>query len=149
MARRNEGLIPLSQQHHRALVAGKSLRDAARDPSDAGALRRAAEEFLAFWREDGAAHFRREEDLLLPFYGRWGEANDPRVVRMLVEHVELRTRVQQLEEALAAGREPEAGFLADLGRRMSDHVRLEEDEVFPLIEATVPGERLAELAPFF
>ncbi|MDI3297862.1 MAG: hemerythrin domain-containing protein [Bacillota bacterium] len=147
MARRNEGLIPLSREHHRALVEGKALRDAARDPSQAEGLRRAAEGFLAFWREDGAAHFRKEEDLLLPFYGRWGKADDPKVVQMLVEHVELRARVQQLEEALEAGRTPEAGFLADLGARMTRHVRLEEDEVFPLIEATVPGERLAALAP--
>ncbi|MDI3317889.1 MAG: hemerythrin domain-containing protein [Bacillota bacterium] len=146
MPKRNEGLIPLSREHHRALVEGKNLRDAARDPADRAALRRAAEGFLAFWREEGAGHFRKEEDHLLPLYGRWGAADDPRVVRMLVQHVELRARVEQLEERLRSGEPLEGDFLFDLGSRMTAHVRLEEDEVFPLIEANVPGDRLAALA---
>jgi hypothetical protein len=40
---------------------------------------------------------------------------------------------------------PPLELLHDLGARLADHVRLEEHEVFPLIEATIPESELQAL----
>jgi hypothetical protein len=132
---RHPRLAPLSRQHHVALVEGRALRDL--DPGAAAEQRRAAvERFLAFWRREGAIHFRTEEEVLLPWYARWGDLEHPAVVRMLLDHAAIRGAVLGLGAASAAE-------LRALGARLMAHVRLEEDEVFPLIEATVPAEVLA------
>jgi hemerythrin-like domain-containing protein len=59
---------------------------------------------------------------------------------MLVEHV----RIRAAAAALAAGSvEPEA--LRALGTALEQHVRLEEREVFPLIEETLTEEAAERL----
>ena len=40
---------------------------------------------------------------------------------------------------------PPLELLHDLGARLSSHVELEEHEVFPLVEATIPEPELIEL----
>jgi hypothetical protein len=64
---------------------------------------------------------------------------------MLLDHVLIRR-----DAALLPG-SPPLELLHDLGRRLADHVQLEEHEVFPLIEAAIPeselqplGERIGE-----
>jgi hypothetical protein len=41
---------------------------------------------------------------------------------------------------------PSASVFNDLGLRLADHVRLEERELFPLIQAALPAARLTALA---
>jgi hemerythrin-like domain-containing protein len=126
VVKRHRALQPLSRDHHVALVAAQRLRramdgDAARD------------EFLAFWREHGARHFQVEEEVLLPAAAGWADPGTECVVRMLVDHVRIRAAAQRLE------REPQPlEALHELGTMLERHVRLEEREVFPLIEAAMP-----------
>ena len=47
-------------------------------------------------------HFRAEEELLLPALGRHGEVDQPEIVRVLTEHVDLRRRAQELEASTAS-----------------------------------------------
>ena len=108
------------------------------DASTAGAARAA---FLDFWAAEGRGHFRLEEEILLPAYARHGEADHPAVVRVLVEHVDLRRRGQDLEVA----NEPVPEFLHDLGERLERHIRHEERVLFPLIEAALPEAELAQV----
>src|SRR5688572_32712496 len=49
---------------------------------------------LAFWDEEGAKHFRIEEELLLPALARHLPPEDERVVRVLVDHVWIRERME-------------------------------------------------------
>jgi hemerythrin-like domain-containing protein len=128
--KRHEALQPLSRDHHVALVAAQRLRRA----TDAAAAR---DEFLAFWGEHGAKHFRVEEDVLLPLFARHGDPSDARIARMLVDHVRIRAQVLALPEDLEA--------LHRLGEDLAAHVRLEEREVFPLIEETLSEDAAAEL----
>jgi len=139
--RRHPSLAPLSREHLPALMAGRALRDL---PADAGEAegRAAAAAFLAFWRSDGSAHFRGEEELLLPWFSRHAQVDRPEIVRMLLEHAELRGRIAAVAERLAEGGAPTAAALRDLGTRFMAHVRLEEDVVFPMMEAAVPPEAL-------
>jgi hemerythrin-like domain-containing protein len=83
-------------------------------------------------------HFREEEEVLLPAYARYVRLDrDAEVMRILADHAEIRAAVLDFEHRIAAKTPIEAGELARLGKLLHDHVRLEENEVFPRIEKTL------------
>ena len=127
--KRHPALQPLSRDHHVALVVAQKLRRA--DAGDAGSAREA---FLAFWREHGAHHFRVEEDVLLPAFAAHADPDVPCVVRMLLDHARIRAQAARL------GPDAPVEALRALGTALEQHVRLEEREVFPLIEEALPAE---------
>ena len=132
--KRHQALSSLSRDHHHALVLAQRLRRAGeRDAGDA------ASAFLEQWMVEELLHFRMEEEVLLPAYAAYGDPDHPAVVRTLVDHVRIRSGV----ERLADGAEP--GLLQVLGAQLADHVRHEENELFPLVEQTLPESALAEL----
>ena len=90
--KRSEELTPLSHQHHQGLSVALQLKRAT--PETAIDARTA---FLDFFERDGASHFRAEEEVLLPAYARHSEFDQPAIVRVLTEHVDLRRRGQDLE----------------------------------------------------
>jgi hemerythrin-like domain-containing protein len=135
--KRSEALSPLSRDHHQGLFVALQLRRA-----DADTAAQAREAFLSFFERDGARHFRVEEEVLLPAYARHGEPDQPAVVRVLVEHVDLRRRAQDL----AGGAEGDVAELRDLGERLEGHIRHEERVLFPMIEEALPAEELEQLA---
>jgi hemerythrin-like domain-containing protein len=129
--KRHRALQPLSRDHHVALVAAQRLRRATETDGPA-----ARDAFLEFWHEHGARHFRVEEEVLLPAFAAHGDPEEPCVVRMLVDHVRIREQAQRLERDA----EPSVESLRSLGPALERHVRLEEREVFGLIEAALPPE---------
>ncbi|UGS38850.1 hemerythrin domain-containing protein [Capillimicrobium parvum] len=135
--KRSDALASLSRDHHHALVAAQRLRRAG--PETAAAARAA---FLEFWTTDGRRHFRLEEEILLPAYAAFGDAHHPLVLKALGEHVEIRQRA----DALTAAAEPGVDALHDLGERLAAHVRLEERQLFVLIEEAMPAQPLAAVA---
>jgi Hemerythrin HHE cation binding domain len=135
--KRSDALAPLSRQHHQGLFAALKLKRA--DTASAGEARAA---FVEFWEREGRDHFRVEEELLLPAYARHGEHDHPAVVRVLVDHVDLRRR----GEDVAASTDPDPDELHELGERLERHIRHEERVLFPLIEAALPADELARLA---
>lgn len=135
--KRSEALGSLSRDHHQALVVAQKLRRA----TDATAPE-ARETFLAYWTGHGSRHFRLEEELLFPAYAGYGDPYDPRVLRALGDHAMIRHRAG----ALAATPTAAPARLEQLGAELAAHVRLEEREVFPMIERLVPSDELAALA---
>lgn len=134
MKRRAE-LRQLSRDHHKALYAALRLRRAKAETAS-----EAVEAFLRFWRGHGQRHFEIEESVLLPcFTLGGGDPHDAIVARVLTDHVEIRARARGMAE------EPPLAALHELGERLAAHVRLEEDELFPLIEQTLDAEALAGL----
>ena len=97
--------------------------------------------FLDYFEREGARHFRVEEEVLLPALAGHGDPEDPAVVRVLVEHVDLRRR----EQNLSAAKEPDPGELRELGERLESHIRHEERVLFPMIEAALSGAELGRL----
>jgi hemerythrin-like domain-containing protein len=134
--KRHPALQPLSRDHHIALVAAQRLRRAG-----AGEAVAARDAFLEFWREHGAKHFRVEEDVLLPAFAVHADPDADCVARMLMDHVRIRAAAQRLERDA----DPALEALHALGTMLERHVRLEEREVFPLIEETLPPEAAEEL----
>jgi hemerythrin len=134
--RRNAALHDLSRDHHRALVVAHALRPA--EPATADETREA---WRRFW-PDGAAHFRAEEEVLVPAYASYADPEHPLVRRTLLDHVAIRALARRLEAEDA----PDPRTLESLGVRLAAHVRMEERELFPLVEQALPKAALAGLA---
>ena len=126
-------LTPLSHDHHQALfVALKLKRD-----GDAAAVAG----FLEFFDGEGERHFQIEESILLPAWIEGDEAADADLARrVLAEHLQLRTMVVRLREGRAKDSDAR-----ELGEALEGHVRFEERELFPLIEAGLEPAAISEL----
>ena len=131
---RHPALAPLSRDHHHALVIAQRLRRATAETAA-----ETAEAFLDHWNAEEKQHFRVEEELLLPAYAAHGDPDHPAIIRMLLDHILIR------RDAARARRDAFARALHASESRLADHVRLEEHEVFPLIEATIPEPELQAL----
>jgi hemerythrin-like domain-containing protein len=91
-------------------------------------------------------HFREEEEVLLPAYARYARLDqDSGVMKLLADHAEIRAAVVDLERQLAAKSPIAAEEIGRLGKLLHDHVRLEENEIFPRIEKKLGEERLNEM----
>ena len=132
--KRHSALVPLSRDHHHALVIARVLRRAT-----PGTAAEAARAFLVQWEDEERVHFRVEEEVLLPAYAARGDAGHPVVVRVLVDHLQIRCDA----ERVAAGAPLEV--LHELGERLAAHVQLEEHQLFPLIERTLSEPELGTL----
>jgi len=132
--KRAEALRPLSREHLFALNAAKILREG----DDLEAL---TEVFLDFWQGEGRRHFRIEEEVLLPHWSLHAEVDRPNVTRMLDEHLAIRRGALRLQAGKASLEEGQA-----LGRLLHDHVRFEERQLFPAIEAALDPTAIDDLA---
>ncbi|HEY7620675.1 MAG TPA: hemerythrin domain-containing protein [Solirubrobacteraceae bacterium] len=134
--KRSDALAELSRDHHQGLVVAQRLNRATGDSAAA-----AREVFLRFWDDEGHQHFRIEEDVLLPAIAHRVAPTHEAVVRVLTEHVDIRRR------AADVAADPHAGVaqLNELGARLRDHIRHEEQALFPLIEQALTDDELAEL----
>jgi hypothetical protein len=143
MAKRHEALLPLSRDHHHALVQARRLKDSA-SSTDRRLKIRAADDFLNFYLGRALHHFREEEELFFPPAVEFEEAR-PLVVRAVMEHLKVHRLVGLLREELSATA-VSGELLGEISETLRLHVRFEEDELFPLIERLVPPGRLEELA---
>ena len=132
---RHPDLHPLSEHHHHVLVLALEIRRAAElsVPDRKEKLRTLAESLLCFWHESGHTHFIEEEQVLLPRYARHFRLDeDPEIMRMLADHAAIRAAIEDVRDSLGGSFSPEP--IVALGRVLHDHVRLEEDRIFPRIE---------------
>lgn len=123
--KRHPALIPLSHDHHRALVEARRLRRAADSDDDPAP---AAGAFAGFFTAVSVPHFREEEETLFPLVAASEEAR-PLVVEALLAHQRLRALVAELSRSV----DPRAA-MREIGALLEAHVRAEERELFPLIE---------------
>ena len=133
--KRHPALVPLSHDHHHTLVRARELRRAAADANDSE-LAAASARFRRVFAGEISRHFRDEEELVFPLLAA-GEGPAPEtLVRAVTQHACIRALVARLPDRAAA---------SDLGALLEEHVRLEERELFPLVQEVVPEERLAAL----
>ena len=133
--KRDPALEALSRDHHQALYRAMRMQRATADD-----LAEVRDDVLEFWRADGAKHFRIEEEVLLPAFATRGDPGDEAVVRVLVDHVWIRERMERLaEDALGPD------DVHELGARLEQHVRHEERVLFALIERVLDPEALSAL----
>ncbi len=139
--KRHPALVGLSHEHHSELVQARRLRRAA-DAAPAERLATAAAYVEAFFTET-VEHFRAEEEGLFPLYARRAGAT-PLLHRILQEHMQLHGLVRALRAEVAGG-EVAPASVRELGDLLHAHVRAEERELFPAIEAALTDADLATL----
>lgn len=132
--KRDPRLQDLSRDHHHALVLARQSRVAAKGSDDeVRAQLASASEKL---ERDLLPHFAVEEDLLLPALDAAGCAD--LTERTRVDHARLR-------DLLAAKGDPRER-LKRFGQLLRDHVRFEENELFPAAETHLDAGTLAAVA---
>jgi hemerythrin-like domain-containing protein len=136
--KRHPSLQPLSRDHYQGLVQAQHLSKSAEQ--DDAARRRALAEFLDHWQMEIAQHFADEERLLPPYM----HAEDKQ--RLEAEHATLRKYAKDAEEHRRQI-DPGIEWIAQLGKMLHDHIRWEERELFPRVEANAGQEALQALHP--
>ena len=129
--KRDPALVTLSRDHHRALEAALALRRATVDD-----LGEAVERFREFWTHHvQRRHFEVEEELLLPALAG-DEQWDAMAERVRREHQQIRAQAETVTTVADAHA---------LGELLNDHVRFEERDQFPLLEARLDPIELEQL----
>ena len=132
--KRHPGLIPLSHDHHDALVVAQGLiLGRSRAPrSDWPTDRRAqVDRVAAFFARTLQAHFEAEEAHLFPAVVAHLPGEADLVAQLLDEHDAMRMRIRDLE------RDPTTALevrLPSLGRLLDAHVRREERVLFETMQ---------------
>jgi len=140
--KRHASLVPLSHDHHHALVEARRLGRAAEGMDTERC--EAAADFIRFFSTETVRHFREEEEQLFPALVGQEDAAEPLLVQALLEHQRIHALVGRLEHALAADK-VDAATMRELAELLEVHVRLEERQLFPLIEQVVSPDVLSEL----
>ena len=143
MATRHETLIPLTHDHHHALAQAKKLREVAGMMDDAE-RRNAANDFLNFYFGRAVRHFHEEEELFFAPLIDAPEASGL-VLRAVSDHLRIHALVRTVKRQLTSGAADEE-TLGEISRILTEHVRFEEKELFPLVERLIPEEQLRDLA---
>jgi len=141
--KRHESLKDLSRHHMIGLHLALKLKRAGTEES-----RLTIEEIMKdaddFWNPDGQEHFREEEEILLPAYAQYKDINQPEIIEMLLEHVQIRSLFDQLLKS----KDADLNIMHDLGAILEAHIRKEERVIFPMIEKALPEKKLQELKPY-
>ena len=143
MTRRHDALVPLTHDHHHALAQARRLKGVAELEREAD-RRNAANDFVNFYYGRAVRHFHEEEELFFAPVVDHPEAG-PLVVRAITEHLRLHALVRTVKRQLSIG-EADDGVLREISDLLTEHVRFEEKELFPLIERLVTDDELADLA---
>jgi iron-sulfur cluster repair protein YtfE (RIC family) len=134
---RHPSLIALSHDHHHGLALALRCRKQALGqikPMGAAGLKERAEEVLGFFRNNLAAHFRAEEEILFPFMRAQVAGSEAMIEELARQHDQLSQMMAQIEIGTGL-----AKLIFDLGDLLERHIRKEERELFPLFEAQADG----------
>lgn len=122
--KRSVFLQPLSREHHTALTLAKACERAAQSGDDA-MVRQACLRAIVAFKNELDAHFRTEETSLLPLLK--SPETQLLVQRTLMDHDQLRSLLIGLQQN-------DVEALNSFGKKLTEHVRFEERELFPVIE---------------
>ena len=143
MAKRHPSLVPLSREHHAALLLAFRLVHGlppSRQADDSPQAQ--AQDTIRFFQTRLVTHFRAEEQALFPLIRKTQPRAIPLLDTLLAEHADMRGRVEALEQA-----EPSElpARLTAFGRLLERHVRSEERELFPACEANLDADEAERL----
>lgn len=132
--KRDPSLIPLSHDHHHALVRVFEIRRAIAAGADlAPEIARTRDSYEAELRP----HFAAEEETLVPALREASALPEPEIAGLVEDH----RRLEEMVAALTRGG-GDLGAFADLLER---HVRSEERRIFPAYQEHVAPGRRAEV----
>lgn len=131
--KRREHIIQLSREHHFSLLFCWKVRKGIKKQIDPG---RIIPYILYFWKEHLLPHF-SEEDILFE------QVDDKMVQRAYAEHHEINELVKSLDSV--KGKEDKVSVASKIAELVDSHVRFEERELFPHLEAAIEESELAKI----
>ena len=140
--KRHESLIPLSHQHHDALILAQLIKK--NSPPYKGlptGLNGKREYTLNFFKDHLVPHFEAEELILIPFILGKNKDIDILSEQIVKEHNDIADLVENIrvEENVESN-------LDKLGNLITLHVRKEERELFEKIQEVFPEKKLIILS---
>lgn len=134
---RDKNLVPLSRQHQHALALCVRIERAG--PIDASTLSEWQTEIAQQFEAEIKVHFAAEEQIVFPSARAFGELA-PLVEELLEDHKWLRASF-----AKADARQMSAEELVSFARRLSEHIRKEERQLFERMQELVQPEEFTRL----
>ena len=137
MAKRHASLVPLSRDHHDGLFLALRLKQGKRanltgwshDP------RWQAYYVVAFYKSHLVLHFEAEEEILFPAMKRYAQGSERTIETLLQQHKEIKRTVSSFE---APDEKNLVEDLKNFGELLDQHIHIEENELFPVFEKSVP-----------
>jgi hemerythrin-like domain-containing protein len=143
MPRRHDALVPLTHDHHHTLAQARRLLDVSK-MTDETERRNLANDFVNFYFGRALRHFHEEEELFFAPLVDHPEARDL-VARAVSDHLRLHSLVRTVKRQLSSG-DADGEVLRQISKMLTEHVRFEEQELFPLVERLIPDDELTDLA---
>ncbi len=143
MPRRHDALTPLTHDHHHALAQARRLKDVAK-LEDEAAARNTVNDFVNFYFGRAIRHFHEEEELFFAPLVDEEQARDL-ILRAVSDHLRLHAMIRTVKRQLSSG-DVDPELLDRVATLLTEHVRFEEQELFPLIESMIPEDDLQNLA---
>ena len=131
--KRHPALQDLSRDHFFVLLKCQLVRRALARGAPANELQALADDFLHFFDSDMVAHFREEDDFVVPEAERTGDAHLRDVAREIhADHEWLKQRFADLRSPADL-----ASALQEIEGRLTRHVRLEEEQLFEGVQRSL------------
>jgi hemerythrin-like domain-containing protein len=144
MPKRHPSLVPLSRDHHDGLMLALRLRQGKkallRDWSHETAWQ--ANYVVQFFRHHLVPHFEAEERAVFPTMKKYAKESLKTIEGLLDQHKEMKVRVERFEKPEGMNLEKELKAFAEL---LDRHIRIEEDDLFPAFERSIPKETAEEV----
>ena len=139
--RRHKALRSLSQEHHNGLMLAQLIK--AGSPEYKGLPTTILEKKLfaiKFFEENLVPHFKKEEEILFP----QSKNKNPVIKKLIADLVDQHRKIISLVNNLKTLSEPET-VLNELGVLLENHIRLEERELFQMIQVVLSEEELLKI----
>ena len=127
MAKRHDSLIPLSREHHTALMMALRIDREIADADEAG-VRDVYDTLMAFWAQGLLPHFRAEGECLLARLVCHVDPEDELVRRTNRDHVCMASLVARMRDTDDA--ETQRKLLLEFAGTIREHIRWEESVLF-------------------
>lgn len=132
---RDRNLVPLSRQHQHALALCVRIDRAS--PIRTSDLDAWQAEIAQHFRMEIGAHFAAEEQVVFPAAKTFGELS-VLVDSLLADHAWLRARFAEAEAGKLSAEE-----IAAFAKRLAEHIRIEERQLFERLQELVKPEEFA------
>jgi Hemerythrin HHE cation binding domain len=139
--KRHASLVPLAREHHGGLILAQLLK---KNASPYKGMPESIEDkstyAFAFFNSDLIPHFTAEEKVFASLVNINPELDEKMKV-VMEEHVALKKLFSGLQS-----QRPDAGYLDEIGQALEKHIRKEDRELFPMIEAVVDEATMLSIA---
>jgi len=139
--KRNPSIIPLSKDHHEALILAQLIK---KDAPEYKALPKSTKEkvvyTLNFYSDNLIQHFFNEEKILYPFVRYRDKEIDELFDEIISEHNQIKILIKKLETSYTPYE-----VLHDIGILLETHIRKEERVLFQKIQEVFGDEELKML----